>query len=464
MTAASPCATCDPAPATAAGARRIRADALCAAGAPAGGLRAARAAAAARVAAVACAAVLLPALAAPPAWAQPDPRQMSGIPLPDPGLPAGTVSVRVIRGQMTNNVPEHPVELSVGGTVEVVETDADGRATFAALAPGATASAATDLDGVRLASQPFTVPERGGTRLLLVGGAAGGADPGAAVEAGDVTFGPDSRIAVELGEETVTVFYYLDVLNRGDAPVDPGEPVRLALPAGAQGTTALGDSAPGTRVEGNVVTLAGPFAAGVTPMRVAFVLAYSGDRLAISQPLPADLEALLLVVEKRGEMNLASDQISRRADMGPDAIGGDTTYIFAAGPRLPAGTPMAFEISGLPHHGRAPSTAALALAAVLLLAGAWGAAGGADDEAGRERRRRLEARKDKLFADLVTVERQRSGGRIGATKYASRRATLVAALEGVYRELDADVVPVVLSPSRRLGERPAAAGPSGAAG
>lgn len=412
----------------------------------------------------ACAALLVLAAAVPPVSAQPDPRQMSGIPLPDPSLPPGTVSVRVIRGQMTNNVPDQPVELRIGGEVEVVATDAAGRAVFTALTPGESAVAATDLDGVRLESQPFAVPASGGTRLLLVGSSGGEADPAAAVEAGDVTFGPDSRLAVELGEESLTVFYYLDVLNGGAAPVDPGEPIRLTLPAGAQGATALGESAPGTRVEGAIVSLPGPFRPGFTPLRVAFVLPYSGDRVAIAQPLPVDLEVLLLVVEKRGEMNVASDQISRRADMGPDTIGGDTTYIFGAGPRVAARTPVAFEISGLPHHSRTPATLALTLVAAMLLAGVWGAVGTSGDEAGRERRRRLEARKDKLYRDLVTLERQRGAGRVGATRHASRRATLVAALEGVYRELDADLAPVVLSPSRRLGKRPAAAGSSGAAG
>ena len=408
-------------------------------------------------------ALVLTALTLPVA-AQPDPRQMSGIPLPDPGLPVGTVSVRVIRGQMTNNVPDQPVELRVAGAVEVVATDAAGRATFAALTPGATASAATELDGVRLESQPFAVPERGGTRLLLVGSGGAAADPDAEVEAGDVTFGPDSRIAVELEEESVTVFYYLDIVNPGAAPVAPGEPIRLTLPAGAQGTTALGESAPSTRVEGAIVSLPGPFRPGTTPLRLAFALPYAGDRLAIAQPLPVHLESLLLVVEKWGEMNLASDQISRRADMGPDTIGGDTTYIFGAGPPVPAGTPVAFEISGLPHHSRTPAMLTLMLAGVMLLAGVWGAVGAADDRAGSERRRRLEARKETLLADLVRLERQRGAGRVGATKYASRRGTLMAALESVYRELDADLAPVVLSPPRRFDKRPAAAGPTGAAG
>ena len=51
------------------------------------------------------AALLLALLGLPAgAFGQPDPRQMSGIPLPDAELNDGTVSVRVIRGQLSNNV------------------------------------------------------------------------------------------------------------------------------------------------------------------------------------------------------------------------------------------------------------------------------------------------------------------------------------------------------------------------
>ena len=49
---------------------------------------------------------------ASPGWAQvgmPDPRQMAGIPRPVDDLPDGAISVRLIRGQMSNNIPNHPV-------------------------------------------------------------------------------------------------------------------------------------------------------------------------------------------------------------------------------------------------------------------------------------------------------------------------------------------------------------------
>ena len=53
-----------------------------------------------------------------PARAQvgmPDPSQMSGVPLPSPELSTGTMTVRVVRGSLSNNLPGQRVELSVQG-------------------------------------------------------------------------------------------------------------------------------------------------------------------------------------------------------------------------------------------------------------------------------------------------------------------------------------------------------------
>ena len=41
----------------------------------------------------------------------PDPKQMAGIPRPVSDLPDGSISVRLIRGQLSNNITSHLVEL-----------------------------------------------------------------------------------------------------------------------------------------------------------------------------------------------------------------------------------------------------------------------------------------------------------------------------------------------------------------
>src|SRR5205085_1762118 len=72
-----------------------------------------------------------------PGFAQmPDPRQMSGIPLPVGDLSPGTVTARVIRGQLSNPVDDQVVELTGAGGTKTARTDKAGRATFTGLTPG----------------------------------------------------------------------------------------------------------------------------------------------------------------------------------------------------------------------------------------------------------------------------------------------------------------------------------------
>ena len=395
------------------------------------------------------------------AVAQPDPRQMSGLPLPSPELADGTITVRVVRGSLANNVANHPVELHQGDSVVTADTAADGRATFLTLNPGTQVHAVTELDGQRIESQRFAIPGRGGVRVMLVGAAAGDpAAPAVPAQPGQVTFGSDSRIVVELGEETVEVYYIFDVVNAGDTPVEPREPIVFDIPSGAVSTSVLQDSSPRTAVDGPQLVLPGPFPPGVTPLRVAYILPYDTGAVAVSQRVPADLEAFLLMVQKWGAMDVASDLITRRME---DSIG-DATYIFAAGPRVVAGNTFTFELTGLPHRSRVPVNLTLALALVILAVGAWGAAAPAKTHKTAARRRSLEARKEKLLADLVKIEKQHEASKIGATKHETRRRELFAALERIYRERDEELVPVVLSSSRPVRKSTPVTGPSGTGG
>src|SRR5438093_529664 len=68
----------------------------------------------------------------------PDPKQMSGIPRPVTDLPNGAVSVRLIRGELANNIANHIVELHVGSKLLTAKTDEAGRAQFDGLTAGAT--------------------------------------------------------------------------------------------------------------------------------------------------------------------------------------------------------------------------------------------------------------------------------------------------------------------------------------
>src|SRR5215469_13140718 len=61
----------------------------------------------------------------------PDPKQMAGIPRPVTDLPDGSISVRLIRGQLSNNIAGHPVEAHLeNGRVVSVKTDDAGRSIY----------------------------------------------------------------------------------------------------------------------------------------------------------------------------------------------------------------------------------------------------------------------------------------------------------------------------------------------
>src|SRR5262249_11574852 len=98
----------------------------------------------------------------------PDPKQMSGIPLPVDDLPNGSISVRLIPSELWNNITNFPVELHEGSKTQTVNTDEGGRAQFDGVTPGTTVQAVAVVDGERLESQEFPVPARGGVRLMLV--------------------------------------------------------------------------------------------------------------------------------------------------------------------------------------------------------------------------------------------------------------------------------------------------------
>jgi hypothetical protein len=77
---------------------------------------------------------------------------MSGVPLPVADLPPGTVTVRVVRGAMTNVIPGQLVELTGGPSTLSAKTNDAGRAEFSGLQPGTRVRASTTVNGERLES------------------------------------------------------------------------------------------------------------------------------------------------------------------------------------------------------------------------------------------------------------------------------------------------------------------------
>jgi hypothetical protein len=365
----------------------------------------------------------------------PDPKQMAGIPRPVTDLPNGAISVRLIRGQLSNNITNFPVELHVGADVRTVKTDDAGRAEFRDLPAGATVKAVAVVDGERLESQEFPAPSEGGIRLMLVAtDTTKAAAPSAPAVSGQVAIGGQSRIIVEPGDEAVSVYYLLDIQNTSQSPVNPPAAFEFTLPKDSAGATLLDGSSPNASVKGDKVTVAGPFAPGRTLVQAAFQLQVDSAAVEFTQRFPADLQQVAVVVKKLGDIKLSSPQISRQQDM----TNAGETFIAATGGAVAAGQPLTLTIDNLPHHSAVPRWTALGLVGVILAAGVWWARRpeGADRRAAD--RKRLIARREKLFADLVRLEQDSRAGKVADGRYEARRESLLASLEHVYGALDSD--------------------------
>ncbi len=369
----------------------------------------------------------------------PDPSQMAGVPLPAPGLAAGTVTVRVMRERIGNNVADQPVTLKSGATTRTAKTDAQGRAQFIEIPAGTMVVAATTLDGETLTSQEFPVPATGGVRVALIGGLqAAAARERTAAEAaakeparpGIVVFGGETRIILEFQDDNLQVFYLLDIQNAARTPIDIGGPLVIDLPTGAAGAALMQGSSALAGVQGDRVTVRGPFPPGSTPVQVGFAFPNSRDTLTIAQSWPAAMDELFVAVEKIGDMRMTSPQFSAQRE----AESNGQKFLMATGPRLEAGSVLAFTLSGLPHRPTTLRTAGLGLAVAILAIGLWAALCAAPAKRGQAAQ--LAARREKLFTDLVALEKQQRAGKIEPARYASRRQALVAQLEKVLGELD----------------------------
>jgi hypothetical protein len=378
----------------------------------------------------------------PPSGAQmPDASQMSGVPLPVGDLAPGTITVRVVRGSMANVIAGHPVELQGGPTPLTVTTNSTGRAEFQGLRVGTRVKAVTTVDGERLESQEFEVPQNGGVRLALVA-----TDPEAAKreaqdralaqgpsQPGMVVLGDQSRFVLEIGEDGLNVFSIMQIMNTARTPVQPPAPLVFPLPQGSTNAAILQGSSPQATLAGNEVTVTGPFAPGATLVQFAYALPLSSAERTIQQVLPAPLGRLTVVAHKVGETHLTSPQIAQHREMQAEG----RTYIMAQGPGLQAGEAVVINFTGLPHAPVWPRNMAVGAAVLILLLGAWGSRlTGSAGASAQARRGRLEAERDRLFGELTRLEEQHRLQGIEPDRHAALRRELIAALERVYAELD----------------------------
>jgi hypothetical protein len=367
----------------------------------------------------------------------PDPALIHGRAIPAAELPVGTVTVRVVREAIGNNVAGQDVRLTVAGSPRNAKTDDMGRAEFANLAPGAEVRADANVDGEPLVSETFTVPASGGLRVILVAGlkeAAARKEKEAAAAAaapavrGAVVLGPNSRTVMQFSDDTLQVFYVLDILNNARTRVDIGGPLIIDLPRGAAGATVLEGSSPAASVAGDRLTVTGPFAPGTTVVQLAFRLLHDSPELTMQQTWPVPVQQLTVAMQKVGAVSMSSPQFST---VGEVPLGTGMPFLLGSGPPVAAGGTVTIQLSNLPAHSPVPRYIALALAAAIMAIGGWMAFGARTTT--KDPRPRLIARRKALLAELAALEtRRRAGGVVDE----GRRGRLLAELEQVYGELD----------------------------
>jgi hypothetical protein len=363
----------------------------------------------------------------------PDAKAMSGIPRPDSGSPGGAVSVRLVRGQLSNLIVGHPVEFVVDGQSQMVKTDETGHAVIKGLTPGATVHVVATVDGERIDSQDFQVLPDAGLVLMLVATDKSAAEQmSKAAVPGTVTLGGQSRIITQWEEESLQVYYLFDVVNATSAPVKV-DPLVFTLPKGAKNATVLEGSAPNAVAKGPSFVVSGPFAPGVTSMQLAYSLD-PASRVEIRQTFPVALDQVAVMVEKVGAMVVASPQMTTIRESNEGA----KSFVLGTGPGLKAGAVLAVDVTGLPHQPTWPRRVALALATLVLVAGGWFAFRTGGHTAAAAARQQLERRREKVFAELLRLEQQQKAGKLDDGEYAGKRRDLVVELERIYGELDTE--------------------------
>jgi hypothetical protein len=369
--------------------------------------------------------------------AMPDAAQMSGIPLPAAELPVGSVSVRVVRERMGNNIAGQAVSVTANGQAKSGTTDAQGRAEFSGYQPGDVVVATAAVDGEVLVSQEITIPSRGGIRVALVAGAKGAAArEQAAAEAaaqeparqGVVVIGGESRIIFEFQSDVLTVFYILEIMNNARTPIDTGAPLEFTLPRGAASPSLMEGSTTQATVRGESVLLTGPFAPGVTSLQIGFSLPDHSSRYTLRQRWPAALERPFVAVEKVGNMQLQSAQLTSVENFNAE---GGKVFLLGSGGRLAPGDELVVDISNLPAQNMTPRWAAVGIAALIVLVGLYMAF----SPTGKPARSLLEDERARLMRELVAMEERRRAGKPKA-KDAERRPAIMAELERVMAELD----------------------------
>lgn len=363
-------------------------------------------------------------------------------------LPKGVLALKVLD---TSGQPLPSKEVKLGAAmndnqvrVYKAVSDASGLTRFKDLPVGQAAgyAAVVEHEGLRLGTEPFRMPAdkgmRGQIRAL-----------GRTTDPTILRIEPRSKVVLEVregpgGAAALAMAQSLVFKNVSDKIFDPGDRgLLIPLPEGATGAQELPRSEPLDLGAKGGVALKAPIppSSGVafaSQANFGFVLPTSGtSSFSVRQPLPFGMESPLILVLASTNLTMAAPGLRMLPDEKDPQ--GNIVKMYEL-PKIAPGGVLAFTVGGLPAHERQGQiiTAVLCL---LLIAGAFVAGWRQSATHGQDRdaQTRLVAEREKLFAELVALERERraaQGTGVANGVYERRRTDLVEKLESVYRDLD----------------------------
>jgi hypothetical protein len=375
---------------------------------------------------------------------------ISGTTRLDPALERGTIAVTALdeAGRPLANQVLELGQVAADGQVRVIRqtTGADGKATFekVGLTPGAEAGAGESAGAaaaastttaaavvmsagdVRVGTDGFGIPATGGIRVELQ-------VPQRTSDPSSISVGEGGRIVFQMRDDAVSFIETLPLQNGSGKIFDPGVGgIEIPLPSeavnaeGADGEHKIEiRKGVGVAVHGTIPPRRPVVPNQKSPDEVTFgfVLPVRGSTLSFEQRFPNGFGEFTFVMEQLAGVEIESDQITGRQarELPPKKY-----WLMRGAPISPGGT-LRFKVTGLPvsdETGKVIASAlavGLALAAVLLSRRPATPAG----VARQGERERLLERREKLFAELVTVESRRTST-TGAA--AASEATVPAAL------------------------------------
>jgi len=356
------------------------------------------------------------------------------------GLAAGTLELRLVD---RNGAPMADQEVKLGHSTGRPETmafvagrsDKDGLVRFQGLETGDPHEyvATIDRDGLRLGSGRIRLTaDRGAAGELRVPGQTG--DPSVLQVSGE------SKLLIDLREDALAVMENLVLENTSDRVFSAGQGgLPIPLPAGSSNGSPIEGGARLEPNEGSTMVLReaippASFREVPVQARFGFFLPTAGENtIAFRQPMPLGIQSPVVMVPEAAHLTLTAPGLQAMASQTDDRGARVLLFQLASVPRNGI---LTITVSGLPARGSLGKTISTALVAVLILAVLLGWRR-PKAERQPETMDRVQQR-DRLFSDLVEVERARRVAEPDDAPLAQRRAELMAALEAMDGAIPAD--------------------------